>query len=30
MATHNISTKFANRMVGAMMVHTQLTELTVF
>lgn len=27
MATHNIFTKLANRMVGAMMVHTQLTEL---
>lgn len=27
MTTHNIFTKLANRMVGAMMVHTQLTEL---
>lgn len=27
MATHNVFTKLANRMVGAMMVHTQLTEL---
>lgn len=27
MATHNVFTKLANRMVGAMMTHTQLTEL---
>lgn len=27
MTTHNIFTKLANRMVGAMMIHTQLTEL---
>ena len=27
MATHNIFTKLANRMVGAMIVHTQLTKL---
>lgn len=27
MTTHNVFTKLANRMVGAMMVHTQLTEL---
>ena len=27
MATHNVFTKLANRMAGAMMIHTQLTEL---
>lgn len=27
MTTHNVFTKLANRMVGAMMIHTQLTEL---
>jgi hypothetical protein len=30
MTTHNIFTKLANRMVGAMMTHTQLTELFTF